>query len=226
MKNVTLHFPRRCHTDNRRYHNTRSSGGSCTVDLRASRIAGVVHPSLPCQVFIPLINKLLTVRNRILPQKRILPHLISILCNMKFHHHVRNSLWISPILRQRDPNRNLPPYPFKNVFSIILPPTPRLSKWPTLFRCCHQNPVCISHSRACHTPSPFKCLWFDNYNDNQSDLQFFKLHSVQPTPSSPAFLSPTSVTPSAPCSLNMPMPILFAQCDKPHLTLVANPRLH
>ena len=53
MKNVTLHFPRRCHTDNRRYHNTRSSGGYCTVKLRASRIAGLVQPSLPCQNIYP-----------------------------------------------------------------------------------------------------------------------------------------------------------------------------
>jgi hypothetical protein len=158
MKNVTLHFPRRCRTDNRRYHNTRSSGGSCTVDLRASRIAGIVHPPLPCHIFILLINKLLIVRNRILPQKSILPQIISILCNMKFHHHVPNSLWISPILRQRDPNRNLPPYPFKNVFSIILSSTPRLSKWPTPFRCSHKTPMYFSTLVSATRPAHFSVL--------------------------------------------------------------------
>jgi len=50
---VTLHFPRRCHTDKRRYHNTRSSGGYCTVKLRARRIAELVQPSLPCQNIYP-----------------------------------------------------------------------------------------------------------------------------------------------------------------------------
>ena len=109
-----------------------------TVQPVAQSLYRLSYPAY--KIFILLINKLLTVRNR----KPILPQQTSILWNAKFHYHVPNSLWISPVLRQRDTNRNLPPYPFENVLSITLPLTPRLSKWPTLFRCSHQNHVRIS----------------------------------------------------------------------------------
>lgn len=158
MKNVTLHFPRRCHTDNRRYHNTRSSGGPCTVEMRASRISGLVYPSLSCQIFIPL-----SARNRILPKKSILSQLISV--TRKFITMFLTACECPPILRQGNANSNLHitswsflvlSFHLRLFYQSGQPSSCVLTKTLYVFLFCH----------ACHTPSPFQCPWLDNYNNN------------------------------------------------------------
>jgi hypothetical protein len=66
-----------------------------------------------------------------------------ILCNTKIYY-LRKSQPILSILNQINPFRDLPANLFKIRFNIILPSTPRSSKWSPLFRLPHQNRVCNS----------------------------------------------------------------------------------
>ena len=69
-------------------------------------------------------------------------------------HHVHNSPQLSHILSQITPFHVFPPYFFKIPFNIILPSTPRSSKWSVSFRFLkNQNPVCTPHlPHTWHTP--------------------------------------------------------------------------
>ena len=58
-----------------------------------------------------------------------------------------------PIVSHKNPVPTLQSYCFQINFNIILPSTPRSSKWPIPFRIFHQNSSCISLP-IIHTPRP------------------------------------------------------------------------
>jgi len=69
-----------------------------------------------------------------------------------------------------------PPY-FPKIHShVILPSTPRSSKWFRPFRFSNQIIVCASHLfHACYLPRPSRLPWFDHPNNIWWSLQVVKL---------------------------------------------------
>jgi hypothetical protein len=63
------------------------------------------------------------------------------LWNPKVHHRVHKSPSLDPIVSQPNPVRPIDPYLPKVHFNVILPPTPRSSRWPLAFGPPNQNPV-------------------------------------------------------------------------------------
>jgi len=65
-----------------------------------------------------------------------------------------------------DPRHFLPTDFLKLHFNIILPPTPRFSKWSPSLRLPERNILCTYYlPHTCHIPWPSNYSWF-NYSDN------------------------------------------------------------
>ena len=62
----------------------------------------------------------------------------------KVHHRVRNSSTYVFVLSYINWIHAIPTHIFKSHFSIILPYTPRYSKWSLVFKFLQKNPKCIS----------------------------------------------------------------------------------
>jgi hypothetical protein len=76
-------------------------------------------------------------------------------------YRVRKNPTPVPILSDTRPVHNFQSYFSKINYTIILPSTPRISKWSLLFRLSNQNFACISHlSHACYMYDPYHPPWF------------------------------------------------------------------
>ena len=85
--------------------------------------------------------------------------------NPKVHHRIHKIPPPFPILSQIKPDHASPSHCLRIVFNIILPSTPRSSKWWLSLRYPHQNPVCTSPvSHTCHISHPFHSSWSDHPN--------------------------------------------------------------
>jgi len=79
------------------------------------------------------------------------------------HYCVHNNLLLVPILSQINPVHALISCFFKIHSSVILPSTPRSSKWSLIFKFPDQNFVCMSHlSHTCNILLPSHPPWFDH----------------------------------------------------------------
>jgi len=88
--------------------------------------------------------------------------ILHLLWNLKVHYCVHNSLPLFPILSQMHSVHTLPPYFPKIYFTIILPSTPRSSKWTVPFKFSYQIFVCISGLfHVCYIPYASH-PWFDH----------------------------------------------------------------
>jgi hypothetical protein len=108
-----------------------------------------------------------------------------ILWNSKFHYRIHNSPPPIPILKHTDPVSDLTSH-FLNIhLNIIVPSTPRSSKWSLCLRFLHQIPVYISTlPHTCYVPRPPHSSWFisrtilsEKYRSFSSSLCSF-LHSL------------------------------------------------
>jgi len=70
---------------------------------------------------------------------------------------------------------------FLNIhFKIILPSTPRSSKWSLSFIVPYQNPACTSPlPYMCHLPHPYHSSWFDHPSNIRGGVQVMKLLVIQ-----------------------------------------------
>jgi len=91
-----------------------------------------------------------------------------------------------PILSHINPADAFKAYFFKIHFNIILPSTPRSSKWFLSFRFSHQNLVCTCPlSHAFHMPRP---CWFDHQDNTWWGVPIMKLFAKFPlAPGSSSF---------------------------------------
>ena len=89
-----------------------------------------------------------------------------ILWNPKDHYRILKSLLPPPVLSHSKPVHASPSHFFKINFNIILPSTPRSSKWSLSLRSPHENIVYTSPvPYTCCTPCQSLSFWFD-YPDN------------------------------------------------------------
>jgi len=89
-----------------------------------------------------------------------IPH---ILCDPKVYFCLHKSLPLVPILSQNNAIRPFPSHFLKIHFNIMLPSTPRASKWLLSLRFFHQTPACTSSiPHKCHMPCPCLSSWLIN----------------------------------------------------------------
>jgi hypothetical protein len=71
----------------------------------------------------------------------------------------------------------------KIFFNVILPSTPRSSKWYISIRVPNQNSVCTSPvSRWCYKPLPYYSSWFDRPTNIRRGTQIMKFRTAEISP--------------------------------------------
>jgi hypothetical protein len=112
----------------------------------------------------------------VLPEKLAGPQLVK-----EFHAFYGTWRFITSFtsihhMSQIDSVHTSPPYFLKIHFNIILPSTPRSSKWPLCLRSRQQNPVRTSPvSNTCHTPRPSHSSLYDYPNNIWWGVHLIKL---------------------------------------------------
>jgi hypothetical protein len=85
---------------------------------------------------------------------------------------IPNNFPLVPTLSQITLVHMIPSYLFTTHFIITLPPTHKPSKWPSLFRCFNQNPMCIYPLlHTCHMSHPSHPLSLEHPNNNEECLE-------------------------------------------------------
>jgi len=108
--------------------------------------------------------------NRSSASKEI-PH---ILWNPMVQRRIHKSWPFLPILNQINPVHAHASHFLKIHFNIILPSSPRSSKWSFSLRFSYQNTVGTSIHRTCHMPRPAHSSWLDYQNNVWWGVQIIK----------------------------------------------------
>ena len=100
------------------------------------------------------------------------PKIPRIWCKSNVHYSTHKSP--PPVHTLRRVNPVLSPFHFLKVHcNIIIPRTPKSSKWSVYLKCPNQNPVCTSPvSHTCHMLRPPHTFWVDArpiYHDDDED---------------------------------------------------------
>jgi hypothetical protein len=101
------------------------------------------------------------------------PKNIRLYGNPKVHYRFHNSQPFLPVFNRINPFHNFLPCISNIHYNIVLPFTPRSSKWSLPFGFSDQNFVCALHGQPFHHP------WFYHNNHNRWIVQDMKLHIMQ-----------------------------------------------